>query len=246
MLTLTPIRSHCHSTHPPLSQRIVARIEMMRLAAICIAIVEGAFALPAHAKPPLSSRRAYRMGLSVHKRKYTVDDLDAMPEERNRYEIVDGELFMTPPPSYEHQRTQMRLIARLLPFVDSVGLELFAAPTAVRVSHITQVEPDLIVIPQLTLSESTTPCVTMSRSMLVVEIVSPSTRRVDRDRKRRLYLAEGVREYWIVDWKKRVVEVWAADSMAQRLAADVLVWQPRASGEPLSIALRILFDEVQA
>lgn len=100
MLTLTPIRSHCHSTHPPLSQRIVARIEMMRLAAICIAVVEGAFALPAHAKPPLSSRRAYRMGLSVQKRKYAVDDLDAMPEDRNRYEIVDGELFMTPPPSY--------------------------------------------------------------------------------------------------------------------------------------------------
>lgn len=86
----------------------------------------------------------------------------------------------------------------------------------------------------------------MSRSMLVVEIVSPSTRRVDRDRKRRLYLAEGVREYGIVDWKKRVVEVWAADSMAPRLAADVLVWQPRASGEPLSIELRILFDEVHA
>lgn len=219
---------------------------MVTLAVICVAIVEGAVALSAHAKRPLSSRRAYRMGMPVQKRKYTVDDLDAMPEDGNRVEIIDGELFVTPPPIVHHQRAQMALIAQLVPFVRSMGAELLAAPTGVRVSRFTQVEPDLLAVARMTDIDESTRYISMSRLLLAIEVLSPSTRTIDRDRKRRLYVSEGVREYWTVDTKKRIVEVWTAATETPRVLTETLRWQPLPDCDALTIDLVALFKEVYA
>ncbi len=76
----------------------------------------------------------------------TADDLALLPDDGNRYELIDGELFVTPAPIVLHQRAQMQLIARLLDYVTAHGMELLAAPTAVRASQWTEVQPDLLVL----------------------------------------------------------------------------------------------------
>ncbi len=176
----------------------------------------------------------------------TVDDLAAMPEDGNRYEIIDGELFVTPALLLYHQRAQMSLVARLLPYARSIGLELFAAPTDVRVSRITQVEPDLIALQQMTDAVPSTRWIAMSRLLLAVEILSPSTGHLDRERKRRLYLTEGVQEYWIVDTAARVVDVWTPHSAEPRVVCDVLHWQPRPDRAALVVDVGDVFAEVHA
>ncbi len=186
------------------------------------------------------------MGMPVPKRPITVDDLESMPDDGNRYEIIDGELFVTPPPLLRHQRAQMSLIARLLPYARTMGIELLAAPTGVRVSRCTQVEPDLLALAKMTDIDDSTGWISMSRLLLAVEVLSPGTRRVDRDRKRRLYLSEGVREYWTVDSQKRVVELWTADSDAARVVTDVLEWRPLSDRDALRIDLVEVFNEVHA
>ena len=186
------------------------------------------------------------MGMPVQKRKFTVDDLDAMPEDGNRYEIIDGELFVTPPPIVHHQRAQMALIAQLVPFVTTIDAELLAAPTGVRVSRFTQVEPDLLAVGRMTDVDDTTRWISMARLLLAIEVLSPSTRKVDRERKRRLYLDEGVGEYWTVDAKRRVVEVWRAGNDSPRVEDSTLVWNPRHDRAPLTIDLQRLFTEVHA
>ena len=182
--------------------------------------------------------------MPVPKVPFTVDDLESMPADGNRYEIIDGDLFVTPAPTVYHQRAQMSLVGRLLPYVTSIGLELFAAPTDVRVSRTTQVEPDLIALPLMSDADRSTRWIAMSRVMLAVEILSPSTRRLDREQKRRLYLAQGVREYWMVDIDSRSIEVWAAKRQAPRIARVEMAWQPVPERDPLVLDLVALFNEV--
>lgn len=84
----------------------------------------------------------------------------------------------------------------------------------------------------------------MSVLVLVIEIVSPGTGRVDRGRKRELYQRSGVPEYWVVDVDARTVEAWHARSSAPIVCADVLPWQPAAAATPLTIDLPALFADV--
>ena len=186
------------------------------------------------------------MGMPVHHRKYTVDDLDAMPDDGNRYEIIDGELFVTPPPLMLHQRVQMAFIAELISFVPSIGAELFAAPIAVRASRDTQVGPDLIAVPLLSDADESMCYIPMARLLLAIDVLSPSTTKVDLALKRRLYRRERVNEYWTVDVRRRLVLVWTPGRQSPRVEDTTLVWYPQREGSPLMINLMILFDRVHA
>jgi Uma2 family endonuclease len=144
-------------------------------------------------------RRAYPMAMPLYKVPTTADELADLPSDGNRYEIIDGELFVTPAPAKRHQWALARLLTRLLPFVDSIGLALFVAPTDVRASANTQVEPDVFVLPRQRDIARGPNWLPMHQLLLAVEVLSPSTRRVDSGKKRTLYLSQGVAEYWIVD-----------------------------------------------
>ena len=184
------------------------------------------------------------MGMPVSKARYTVDDLEAMPDDGNRYEIIDGELFVTPAPATRHQWALMRLVARLLPWCDSVGRALFAAPTDVQASRLSQVEPDLFVVPRAVVFEGNQRWVPMDSLLLAVEILSPSTRRLDRKLKRTLYLGEGVPEYWIVDLDARTFGVWRPGASMADMQRESLIWHPSPDREPLVIDLVEYFREV--
>src|SRR5215813_11419792 len=83
--------------------------------------------------------------------RWTVAMLDSLPDDGNRYEVIDGELFVTPAPSYAHQRIVLELGRLLAAYLDgSREAEVLIAPAHVRAGERTSVEPDLFVIPLAT------------------------------------------------------------------------------------------------
>lgn len=181
------------------------------------------------------------MGLPVCARRYTAEELAGFPEDGNRYEVLDGELLVTPAPSRGHQGLQMELILLLGPYVRSLGLDIMAAPTAVRASHVTELQPDLLVLPRNYAGRRDFEWERMSALVLAIEILSPRSIRVDRVRKRDAYLANGVAEYWIVDPDSRSVEVWRQGGAQADTVCDALSWQPIATGDAIRIDLPSLF-----
>ena len=184
------------------------------------------------------------MGMCAAERRYTADDLADMPDDGNRYEVIDGVLYVTPAPVLAHQWVQAKLIAVLPAYVQAIGLMLFVAPTAVRASEITEVQPDLLVFDPARIDPDEERRLPMSSLVLAVEILSPSTRHRDRGLKRRTYLANGVAEYWVVDAKRRSVDVWQAGAEAPDVRVDMLTWQPVVGHAPLVIDLREIFMRV--
>ena len=124
----------------------------------------------------------------------TEDDLAAMPEDGHRYELVDGVLLVTPAPSGLHQRCVLRL-AVLLELARPAEHELLFAPFDVRLSRTTVLEPDLLVFRK----GEATPARLERAPLLVVEVLSPSTRRIDLGTKLLAYQDAGVPAYWLVD-----------------------------------------------
>lgn len=156
---------------------------------------------------------------------WTVEMLDALPEDGNRYEIVDGELLVSPLPSLAHQRAALRLGELLQAYARRVGgLEAFGTPIGVRYSHTTEVQPDVAVIP-LVDGRPARRFEEVGRLLLAIEVLSPSTARHDRFTKRRKYLERGVPEYWVVDLDERAVERWQPGDELPVIVRDTLVWR---------------------
>lgn len=175
---------------------------------------------------------------------WTADMVRALPDDGNRYEVVDGELLVSPGPSWQHQaasRALFRILDRYLGG-GAVG-EVVYAPTDVVFADDRMVEPDLFVLP---LVDGRVPrsWEEVRRLLLAVEIVSPSTARADRQVKRRLYQREGVPEYWIVDVDARLVERWRPDDERPEILTDRLEWRPDPARPALEIELPAWFAGV--
>ncbi|GMA38940.1 hypothetical protein GCM10025883_09850 [Mobilicoccus caccae] len=125
---------------------------------------------------------------------WTVDDLDTMPDDGNRYELIDGTLVVTPAPLLRHQRASVRL-AFLLQRACPPDLEVFCAPFDVRLAPDTAVQPDLLVAHQDRLTRRGLD----GSPLLAVEILSPSTRLVDLNLKKARYEVARCPSYWVVD-----------------------------------------------
>ncbi len=174
---------------------------------------------------------------------WTVDQLAELPEDGNRYELLDGALLVTPAPSFSHQRASRELVRILLPYLDGTGLELFYAPTAVRDGARTELEPDVLVLPRL--SQSAGRFVEgLGQLVLAVEITSPSTAHIDRYRKRALYQRHGVPDYWIVDPASRFFERWRPADTEPEILGATLTWQPVAERAPMVVDLVQYFEAV--
>lgn len=133
------------------------------------------------------------MPLMPTDRTWTVDDLDDLPDDGLQYELADGVLLVTPAPRTRHQRMSMRLTRALLDAVPE-SLELFAAPFDFRPSRVTSLQPDLLVVRPEDVGEYLE-----GIPLLVVEILSPSTRAKDLILKRALYAESGIPSYWVLD-----------------------------------------------
>ena len=131
--------------------------------------------------------------------KFTYEDYRTAPPDK-RYELLDGELLLTPAPNLKHQRLQLRLGVRLAQFIEERGLgELFLAPCDVVLSDTDVVQPDLLFVSRERRRLLSNGDNVRGAPDLVVEILSPATAERDRGYKRMLYAKHGVKEYWLVD-----------------------------------------------
>ncbi|MBK9410344.1 MAG: Uma2 family endonuclease [Gemmatimonadetes bacterium] len=187
------------------------------------------------ALPPLLPDRS--------RRDWTVDELRALPDDGNRYEVVDGELLVTPAPSWLHQDAVGELFLLLAPYARRNDLHCIIAPAEVRFSPNRVVQPDVFVVPFIG-GRKPARLDDVHRLILAVEVLSPSSARADRHSKRHLYQSQSVPEYWIVDPANRFVERWRPGDDAPEVLLDSLTWTPREGGEPLVIDLAAYFRRV--
>lgn len=129
----------------------------------------------------------------------TYEDYCALPNDGKRYEIIDGELLVSPSPSTAHQRVLTNLTLFLASHVKRHALgEVFVSPFDVVFSRFDVVEPDLLYVSRDRAAIVTEKNVAGAPD-LVVEILSESTEKIDRTAKLKLYARYGVKEYWIID-----------------------------------------------
>ncbi len=135
-----------------------------------------------------------------------------LPDDGYRYEVLDGELYMTPPPATQHQDTLLALAAAMRTFASSRRLgKVLAAPCGVRLSNQSvPIQPDILFVSAARANIIGKEYVEGAPD-LVVEVLSPSNWSYDRREKFRAYLEGGVPEYWIVDYRARTVEVFHAE-----------------------------------
>ncbi len=176
-------------------------------------------------------------------RHVTAADLATMPDDGQRYEVVGGELLVTPAPGGRHQPIVTRLFSALAKYLEAHGIldQLLTSPADVTLSDDTLVEPDLLVADTAAFLRSGR-WLDLTSLFLVVEVSSPSTARADRALKRPAYQQHGVPQYWIVDGDQRQVEVWTPDARSPRIARERVVWRHPALHEDCLIDLRRLFD----
>lgn len=137
--------------------------------------------------------------MSVLTRPLTYEDLIQMPEDGNRYEVIDGELFVTAAPMKKHQQLSKRLFLVLHDEQEAGRGEVYYAPVDVRLATNGIVQPDLLFLLPDRLGIYDPSGLIEGAPNIVVEILSPTTRSVDLTRKAALYAREGVPEYWIAD-----------------------------------------------
>ncbi|MDP3718746.1 MAG: Uma2 family endonuclease [Acidobacteriota bacterium] len=163
----------------------------------------------------------------------TYDDFLLFPDDGQRHELIDGEHYVTPSPNLRHQKLSGRLHLSLAEYLRAHPLvgEVYYAPLDVVLSHWDIVEPDLLFVAadqQSILTEKNV----VGAPALVVEILSPSTRRRDQQLKQRLFEKSSVREYWMIDPERNTVTVDRLDENAKFVRVGVLA-ADRALTTPL-------------
>ncbi len=176
---------------------------------------------------------------------WTLEMLHDLPEDGNRYELIDGELLVSPSPSITHQRALGLLHSVVRAYLLRIsGFEVFFAPSAITFSRRRELQPDLLVI-KLIDGRPVRTFASVRELALSVEILSPGTARNDRYKKRPVYQEQNTGEFWIIDQSGELVERWRPDDELPEVLIDQLEWQPDATREPLIIDLRRFFAEAR-
>lgn len=174
---------------------------------------------------------------------WTAEMVRALPDDSNRYEVVYGELLVTPSPRPWHEVLFERLLFALGMYLrrEPVGIVL-GSRADISWSPDVLVQPDVFVVP---LEQARTLDWTRYRDLLLVaEILSPSTGRYDRFVKRRLYQEVGIPLYWILDGDAREVELWTPDSQFPVVERERLTWHPVGAAAPFTLELVELFKAI--
>ena len=178
----------------------------------------------------------------------TIADLDAMPEnDGNRYEIIEGELFVSCSPGLTHQIVASNLIFLVRSYLKTNPIGTFVTTPGLILSNYSGVSPDLVFFSH----EQRATIVTGERltgpPRLVIEILSPGSANVRRDRiaKFNLYAKHGVPEYWIVDPKKYQLDRYALQGSSFELLETLRIEDHLTSAElpGFSCEVREVFSE---
>lgn len=166
-------------------------------------------------------------------RSLTRADLDTMPDDGHRYELLDGVLIVSPAPRRIHQRAVGQLYLALTA-VCPPNLEILLAPFDVALADDTVIQPDLVVAPRAAFTERDLP----TAPLLAIEVLSPSTRGIDlllkKDRLRRA----GCAHYWVVDPDEPSITAWTLDGDEYRETERVIGEATLQFAAPLTVSLR--------
>jgi Uma2 family endonuclease len=188
------------------------------------------------------------MGMPAAERRWTAREVRALIEESPlqtpRYELVDGELLVTPSPGFPHQRAVTRLLVELGFYLDREPVaEVFTSPFDVELEPESITQPDIFVLSLAEgrrLQREGLPAVAL---LLSIEVLSPSSSRHDRVRKRPLYQRH-VPEYWIVDLDARLIERWRTGDDRPEIVDVALEWRPAGAESSFELDVERFFAEV--
>jgi Uma2 family endonuclease len=158
--------------------------------------------------------------------RWTTQDLELLPDDGRRYEIIEGELLVTRAPHWGHQRTCGKIFAQLDIWSRTMGLGEAAINPGIIFTDADHVIPDVVWASHERLAVLLDEAGHLTAAPeLVVEVLSPGAEndRRDRNLKLRLYSTRGVQEYWIVDWQLQQVEVYRRQEGQLSLALTLLV-----------------------
>ncbi len=182
---------------------------------------------------------------SVTRSDWTVEMLDALPDDGQRYEIIDGELFVTPSPFPPHQVIAGAIYAELRTYLrgSTVGSAMISPSDVWRGERRkNRVQPDVFVLRSSDGKRPVFPFA-MRELLLAVEVMSSGNPRYDYHVKRRLYLSEGVPEYWVVNGEARNVSRWRGTEDPGEVLSKRIEWHPSGMASPFVLDLDELFAE---
>ncbi|MEX2181689.1 MAG: Uma2 family endonuclease [Gemmatimonadaceae bacterium] len=176
--------------------------------------------------------------MATKTRPWTRAELVRLPDDGNRYEVLHGDLLVTPLPSIPHQAVALMLGGLISAYCRRHGVGFASAPGAVPNGD-NELQPDIAVFLGVGMRDAAK-WEDLPLPTLVVEVLSPATQRRDLVSKRTAYLRWGIPEYWIVDTEKRQVTAIRPGGDDERVT-DTLRWQPRPDVPALEIKLDELF-----
>ncbi len=162
--------------------------------------------------------------------RWTTQDLEYLPDDGNRYEIVDGELYVAKQPHWQHQLVCAQLFFLLQAWSNQTQAGMANLAPGVIFANDSAVVPDVVWISHERLKNALQADGKLHTSPeLVIEVLSPGTENAHRDReiKLKLYSRRNAKEYWIVNWQERTLEVYRRENAELTLIrtldeADVL------------------------
>lgn len=174
--------------------------------------------------------------------------MEASPGHWPRYELMGGELIVTPAPADEHQVAVTEILYLLKTYVDREGIGVaLVSPADLRLLAGTIAQPDVFVAPPGVPDPDDKRAWSSVKTLLVAcEVISPGSIRTDRVEKRDYYMSAGVPEYWVVDCDARVIEQWNPERETPTIVSKTLSWRPFGASEPLLVDVPALFERIWA
>jgi Uma2 family endonuclease len=182
------------------------------------------------------------MAMPIAAPRYTIRDLDSFPDDGCRYELLDGELLVTPAPAPLHQIVIARIVRALTGYLAPEIATVFS-PGSVEVEPNVHLEPDILVVPAGALGAGIgldTRWTAIRDWWLAVEVSGEGSTAYDRDYKGPAYLTLGVREVWRVDLRARCV-YWSRPGIHELAGGDRIFWHPPQQAAPLVLSVPDLF-----
>jgi Uma2 family endonuclease len=153
---------------------------------------------------------------------WTTRDLELLPDDGSRYEIIDGELYVSKQPDWQHQLVCSRLNILLGTWNEHAYAGAVVQVPGIIYAEDTNVVPDVIWISTERLKAVLHPDGKLHNSPeLVIEVLSPSTENRDKETKLKLYSRRGVKEYWIVNWREQSLEVYRREDAALTIVSTL-------------------------